>query len=66
MLVKEFASEEEVDMCYLEYAQTVGFGIRKHNKRINIKGISPVGRGCAAERDSDLQNIWKIEIESEN
>ncbi|XP_052291814.1 protein FAR1-RELATED SEQUENCE 5-like [Citrus sinensis] len=38
MLAKEFASEEEAGICYQEYARTVGFGIRKHNKRRNVKG----------------------------
>lgn len=50
MLEKEFGSEEEVEICFREYARTKGFGIRKHNKRRNVQGkITHIAWVCSRE-----------------
>ncbi|KDO38459.1 hypothetical protein CISIN_1g047657mg, partial [Citrus sinensis] len=46
----EFGSEEEVEICFREYARTKGFGIRKHNKRRNVQGkITHIAWVCSRE-----------------
>ncbi|KAH9791182.1 protein FAR1-RELATED SEQUENCE 5 [Citrus sinensis] len=36
---KEFASEEKAELFFTEYARAIGFGVRRHNKRWNTKGM---------------------------
>ncbi|XP_024042986.1 protein FAR1-RELATED SEQUENCE 5 [Citrus clementina] len=36
---KEFASEEKTELFFTEYARAIGFGVRRHNKRWNTKGM---------------------------
>lgn len=59
MLEKEFGSEEEVEICFREYARTKGFGIRKHNKRRNVQGKSLILHGCVVKRGSDIESTSK-------
>lgn len=36
---KEFANEEDAKSFFSEYTRVMGFGLRRHNKRLNTKGI---------------------------
>ncbi|KAK9215764.1 hypothetical protein WN944_007770 [Citrus x changshan-huyou] len=36
---KEFVSEAEAESFFIEYARVMGFGVRRHNKRWNTKGM---------------------------
>lgn len=39
VLGREFATDKEADSFFCKYAKVMGFGVRRHNKRWNTKGV---------------------------
>ncbi|KAH9744126.1 protein FAR1-RELATED SEQUENCE 5 [Citrus sinensis] len=50
VLGREFVTDKEADSFFCKYAKAMGFGVRRHNKRWNTKGVL-MGRKWVCSRE---------------